>query len=654
MSIGNIYNALSRLDDSIAADPEQLKNDVLPIMQKNLSNYLQSNPTNSINKIVDESGNTMLHRAILEKKVYLAQLLINNGAKNIENNSGLTPKILVENAALKGRISWEKSPPASSEKPRFSFSSPFSASSSSPSSSSSSSSSSKKNESTNNLKSFLDSLSGKGSSVNDSTKSKPAPQASSSSSKPSSAASSKADENFGKYFGQSPYGFGAPEKDSTKSKPAPQPSSSGSKPFVPSSADDIFAKFFGQNPFGFDEPAKDESESKMETEESQSPANKPSPSDERSRYLPAFREALERGNIEKAISIKDQCRSIILAEFENGQTALHIAAANGQVKMMEWLKHNGVDSTKKDRIGQTAVHKAAIKGHEDSVRFLIKRGQQHDSIDNAQCAPLHYIAKSGNLQLAKMLTLNYPQRPGLNINGLSPLDLAAENGHVAIVHYFLKHNIYKGSSFYSTKAIQLAAKNGHFGVVNMLLRFDRSSVEYFVKSSEYKEVCVKFPDEIAKLLGSGSSEDSMTFDYSTMQWLIENKESDQLITYIKERLKAGAYIDQADMEGYTCLQRAAKDDNLSLVKFLVEYANAEINDLSSAEGEHGYSPLHFAAKNGNDGMVQYLIWMGAAKEIKASNMLTTPAQLTSDSVIRGMLSKDRKTLSDERDCAFSV
>lgn len=654
MSIGNIYNALSRLDDSIAADPEQLKNDVLPIMQKNLSNYLQSNPTNSINKIVDESGNTMLHRAILEKKIYLAQLLINHGAKNIENNSGLTPKILAENAALKGRIIWEKSPPASSEKPGFSFSSPFSASSSP-----SSSSSSKKNESTNNLKSFLDSLSGKGSSVNDSTKSKPTPQPSSFSSKPSSAASSKADENFGKYFGQSPYGFGAPEKESTKSKskPAPQSSSSSSKPFVSTSADDIFAKFFGQNPFGFDEPAKDESESKMETEESQSAAKKPSPSDERSKYLPTFREALEKGNIEKAISIKNQCRSIILAEFENGQTALHIAATNSQVKMMEWLKHNGVDSTKKDVIGQTAVHKAAINGRKDAflaVRFLIKRGHRHDDIDNAHCAPLHYVAKAGNLLLVKLLTFNFPNRPGLNANGLSPLDLAAEKGHVAIVHYFLKHNIYKGNSFYSTKAIQLAAKNGHFGVVNMLLRFDRSSVEYFVKSSEYKEVCVKFPEEIAKLLNSGSPEDSMTFDYPTMQWLIANKESDQLITYIKERLKAGAYIDQADMEGYTCLQRAAKDDNLQLVEFLVEYGNAEINDLSCAEGEHGYSPLHFAAKNGNDGMVQYLIWMGAAKEIKASNMVTTPAHLTSDNVIRVMLSKNRKSLSDERECAFSV
>lgn len=628
-----IYNTLSGLNDTIANTPI-LENDLIPVMQKHLNAYLNEN---SINKVIDEAtGNTLLHRSLLDKKVYLAQLLINNGAKNIENNSGMTPKVLSENSVLKGRINWITKTSSSNSTEKLS------------SSTSSSSSSMPFTSTAKSANDIFASFFGAGSSLtsenqfNHSSSSKTEDNSRSRASKANlstSKDSSKASAPKGAPGGapiisesdETPY---SSSKSSNKmeddlsffgpSDAYQAPYGAFSKPLSSSmSSTDAFAATFGKNNPLFMFGGK------------QKASNGKSEEETIREFLPAFRKVLEEtGNVEEAKKIQDQCEFICREKFENGQTAVHLAASKGHVKLMKWLMDSGAGGGNKDKIGQTAVHKAVINGRDEAARFLIGKGQSYEDIDEAGNSPIHYAAEMGNLTLVKLLTNQYRYQPKENKKGFSPLELAATNGHILVIQYLLKKGLYGIYHENCIKAIMIAAEKGYTAIINLFLRYENSTVEYFVKSTEYKVASKKFPDEIAKLLSSGSSDNSKSFSYIDMGKLSTKKDPIALEAYIKKQLLAGANIDETD-SGFTCLQRAAKDNDFLLVKCLVECANAEINSLTN--DDKGYSPLHFAALNNNEDMAQYLIWMGAEKEIRAKNMHTTPVKLTSDWKVQSTL-----------------
>lgn len=54
------------------------------------------------------------------------------------------------------------------------------------------------------------------------------------------------------------------------------------------------------------------------------------------------------------------------------QTALHIAAANGNIKVARLLIENGANVSSVDNYGWTALHIAASEGHPEFVEFLIQ------------------------------------------------------------------------------------------------------------------------------------------------------------------------------------------------------------------------------------------------------------------------------------------
>ena len=57
-----------------------------------------------------------------------------------------------------------------------------------------------------------------------------------------------------------------------------------------------------------------------------------------------------------------------------GNTALHVAAINGHMNIVEILLDRGIDINSKDSIGETALHLAAANGHMNIVEILLDRG----------------------------------------------------------------------------------------------------------------------------------------------------------------------------------------------------------------------------------------------------------------------------------------
>ena len=83
-------------------------------------------------------------------------------------------------------------------------------------------------------------------------------------------------------------------------------------------------------------------------------------------------------------------------EMDDGDTPLHIAARNGNLKIIEVLLKCGDDPNVKNRAGQTPLTLAAQFGHHDVVSFLVK----------GQSTPTHPSPNAN----ATHWTVNQPQR----------------------------------------------------------------------------------------------------------------------------------------------------------------------------------------------------------------------------------------------------
>lgn len=153
-----------------------------------------------------------------------------------------------------------------------------------------------------------------------------------------------------------------------------------------------------------------------------------------------FLEAAEKGNweiFEGLLEIAD-----VDAKNEQGQTALHYAAENGHIAMVEaLLQHSRVAVETKNNLQTTALHLAAKNGHKDVVTRLLEQCEHVDAQDYAGFTALHYAADSGHLDIVKMLLKKVKD---VNItdytNRLTALHLAATNGHLKTVEQLLRHD----------------------------------------------------------------------------------------------------------------------------------------------------------------------------------------------------------------------
>eukprot|EP00854_Cymbomonas_tetramitiformis_P000557 gene557-952_t len=94
----------------------------------------------------------------------------------------------------------------------------------------------------------------------------------------------------------------------------------------------------------------------------------------------------------------------------DGQTVLHIAAAHGNIAVVQMLVEQGIDLNLRDRWGHTALQEALRRDELSTVRFLDKKGSKM-YVDDAAAA-LCNAASQGNPDEVAVLLKN-----GVSVNG---------------------------------------------------------------------------------------------------------------------------------------------------------------------------------------------------------------------------------------------
>ncbi|MCD9638042.1 putative E3 ubiquitin-protein ligase xbat31 [Datura stramonium] len=198
--------------------------------------------------------------------------------------------------------------------------------------------------------------------------------------------------------------------------------------------------------------------------------------------------AVQCGDVETLKAVLERNPSLIHhSTVYDRQSALHIAAANGQIEVVSMLLNQSINPDLLNRYKQTPLMLAAMHGKLSCVQKLIEAGAnilKFDSLNGRTC--LHYAAYYGHFESLKAIlsaartshvAASWGYARFVNVRdgkGATPLHLAARQRRPECVHILLDNGALVcastgGYGFPGSTPLHLAARGGSIDCIRELL-----------------------------------------------------------------------------------------------------------------------------------------------------------------------------------------
>nr|XP_047128806.1 transient receptor potential cation channel subfamily A member 1-like isoform X2 [Hydra vulgaris]XP_047128807.1 transient receptor potential cation channel subfamily A member 1-like isoform X2 [Hydra vulgaris] len=318
------------------------------------------------------------------------------------------------------------------------------------------------------------------------------------------------------------------------------------------------------------------------------------------------------------------------AKDMNGSTPLHYAAMRGNAIAAEMLllqKNINIEAI--DQSKMTPLHCSSSAGSYNVCHLLLEYGAKILCQDKENMTPLHFAAMEGHLDIAKLLfeyaeiqggtTLRTKLILSVDREEQSALHLAVENNHIDIVKFCIE----KGLNVNSTKSnmispLHLACTSGLLNIAKLLV--DNGAVIDAKNSLQetplHRAALFNRTEIIDFLMTKGVYVDCCDKDNETPLLMAVRKNN---VESVKLLLKYHADINVKDANDKTCLFIAAEENSREAFEILSKY---DISNLLEEFDKHEMTPLHIAAKKGNENIVQSLLSLGARIDAKSHENLT--------------------------------
>ena len=248
----------------------------------------------------------------------------------------------------------------------------------------------------------------------------------------------------------------------------------------------------------------------------------------------------------KAGAAADVCASAVLLAARNR----HIGTACGMIAA-------GADAEAHDEDGNTVLGVQTVRGKSDAVRELIKAGANVNTPDKDGNTPLLLAIVSSQDKTAEVLMEASADLEKPSSDGSPALLLATKMGHTRT----------------ACKLIDAGARP------NVHDKTGRTPL-YEASLAGNAQLC-------CKLIRHGANVDETIRFYPSL--LSAAKAED--LTMLQKLVDAGASVNERDGDGSTILHTAVSDEQLEVVKWLIEHGA----DVSCAATSTGMTPLHCAA-----------------------------------------------------------
>lgn len=346
-------------------------------------------------------------------------------------------------------------------------------------------------------------------------------------------------------------------------------------------------------------------------------------------------------------------------EGENGNTAVLIACSKDNSEALQILLNKGAKPCISNKWGCFPVHQAAFSGAKKCMEILLKFGEEHgyerqdhiNFVNNGKSSPLHMAVQGGDLEMIKMCLDNGAKLDMMENGKCTALHFAATQGATEIVKLMI-------SSYSGSNDIVNAVDGNQETLLHRASLFDHHELaEYLIsvgadinatdcegRSPLLLATASASWNIVNLLLSKGAQVDikdnlGRNFLHLTVQQShgLRNLQPEFMqMQHIKE------LVMDEDFEGCTPLHYACRQgipcsvnnllcynvsiyskskDKKSPLHFAASYGRINtcqrlLQDISDTrllnEGDlHGMTPLHLAAKNGHDKVVQLLLKKGA-------------------------------------------
>ena len=327
----------------------------------------------------------------------------------------------------------------------------------------------------------------------------------------------------------------------------------------------------------------------------------------------ALLDATKRGDVAAVRLLLKDGADPNLAQGD-GLTALHVAAEEGYLEIVELLLGAGAKIEAKTRIGEyTPLHLAGGAGQARVVRALLKAGGDPGAVTTTTGAtPLHLAAKAMNGEDAveALLEGGAPANAREKQAGQTPLMFAASYGRAAAVRELMSHGADPAASTEVVDALESmfidrAAQERLMEAVTEVRRSSAAGTDRALSASEVQAALsaerefLRSDDEIRKLLEDFNPDD-------VANWLPAWTTQGGLRSDI-EILRRPMYETLVGrMGGMTALLHAAREGRIEAAEALLG-GGADIDQV----GGDGTSPLVIALLNGQFDLAIRLIERGA-------------------------------------------
>ncbi|RZC37812.1 Ankyrin repeat domain containing protein, partial [Asbolus verrucosus] len=319
-------------------------------------------------------------------------------------------------------------------------------------------------------------------------------------------------------------------------------------------------------------------------------------------------------NLLRLIVNEESFKKTINTKNYNDETLLHLAVNSNSYSIVNILLDSGIatDTVTNTHYKRSALHLAAENGYVDIMELLLRKGASINIMDRYRNTPLHICAARGDFRSAELLVTCKADVNSSDNFGQSPLHLAASNGHTSIVVLLLDHGADVNHSdkllgktpldcAKNKKMEKLLVNRGAETTYNATAPRKSLTSEY----DSYK----KFPlhwaagtgqtEDIERLLKEGwCVNDPDEYGRIPLHRALKKGHSDVAQILVNK----GAIIDIPDKEQITPLCWAINNEDLKIIDLLINN-NARIDVVDS----FGYSPLHWAVMQKNPEIVSLLL-----------------------------------------------